>query len=333
MNFEPKIILPTFFTITILWLCSSTSHALTFKLPENGDNIVGRLQQVESQPGDNFSRLGRRYDIGYYEMVEANPSINPDAVMTPGTKLVVPTRFILPAASRTGVVLNLAELRLYYYPPGGHVVVTHPVGIGREGWDTPSVLTHITTKVKDPTWYVPQSIREARAREGVELPETVPPGPENPLGGYEFRLAITGGSFLMHGTNDASGVGRRSSSGCIRMFPEDVESLYDRVPVKTSVRILNEPYKVGWEQDKLYLEAHLPLQEQMHIYSNTLTPMVKLISGATRQRSANVDWQVARKVINMQNGYPVLIGVATEPVYHRSARSKAAFRSMSKRSI
>lgn len=284
--------------------------ALTFALPSNGDSVVGGIQEIRTRAGDNFSRVGRRYDVGYYQMVEANPGIEPDAILPEDTRLVIPTRFVLPNAPRKGIVINLAELRLYYYSPDGRTVSTHPIGIGREGydWKTPLATTHIYAKVKDPTWYVPQNIREARAEEGIDLPKIVPPGPDNPMGGYQFRLAIKSGSYLIHGTNDASGVGRRSSAGCIRMLPEDIESLYEYVPVNTAVQIINQPYKVGRLEDQLYLETHLPLQEQMQQYGNNMTPMVQLVSAAVRKYGAEVDWDKAERVTMAQKGYPIAIG-------------------------
>ncbi len=297
-------------TFAVSLLIATNIHALQFDLPTGHNNIVGKVQYIKSQVGDNFSRVGRRYDIGYYELVEANPGINPDQTLEIGTKLLIPSQFILPAVPRKGVVINLPELRLYYYPPGEHTVLTFPVGIGREGWSTPSTLTHIYAKIKDPTWHVPKDIREARAQDGIILPESVPPGPDNPLGFYEFRFAMSG-SYLMHGTNDFTGVGRRSSAGCIRLLPEDVEYLYSQVPVNTTVNILNDPYKVGWNEDSLYVEAHLPLQEQQKDMGDTVTPALKLVENALKQRSADVDWTNVKKVIATQSGYPVLIGVAT----------------------
>ncbi len=151
---------------------------------------------------------------------------------------MIPTAFILPSAPRKGLVINLAELRMYYYPPDGKTVVTYPLGIGKEGWGTPLGVTRITEKTKNPTWVPPKSILEHRKKEGVYLPAKVPPGVDNPLGGYRMRLAIPTGAYLIHGTNNPAGVGRRSSSGCINMLPEDIETLYEKVPSGTPVHII-----------------------------------------------------------------------------------------------
>jgi L,D-transpeptidase ErfK/SrfK len=242
-------------------------------------------------------------------LVEANPNVNPDQIEA-GTQLVIPTVFVLPPAPKKGMVINLAELRMYYYPPDGKTVVTYPLGIGRDaGWSTPLGVTRITEKTKNPTWVPPKSIRDFRKKEGVDLPAAVPPGLENPLGAYRMRLAIPNGAYLIHGTNDATGVGRRSSSGCIRMAPEDVEELYEKVPSGTPVNIINEPYKVGWLSGKVFLEAHVPLEEQSYKYARTLTPLVKVLKGAKGARNTEINWELADSIARTPKGIPEQIGV------------------------
>lgn len=302
------------FWLKLIVSCSliytANAAALTFELPANGDNIVGQVYHVTARPNDSFSKIGRRYNVGYYSLIEANPGINPSHVEA-GTPLTIPAKFVLPAAPRKGIVVNLAELRLYYYPPNGHQVITYPVGIGREGWNTPVGLTYVGSKTKDPTWNVPDSIRNFRASEGIILPKSVAPGPDNPLGGYALRLAST--TYLVHGTNDYTGVGRRSSSGCIRMLPEDIERLFDEVQPGTAINIVNAPYKLGWSDDKLYLEAHLPLEEQQKHYEKDSSALAKLISNSLEYRPADVNWDTARQVAQEQNGIPQEIGIATGP--------------------
>lgn len=280
-------------------------YALAFNLPTNGDNVVGHLQWTQALPGDTFSSIGRRYDIGYYELVEANPGINPDNP-SPGTIIVVPTRFILPPVPRQGLVVNLTELRIYFYPADSKKVITYPIGIGREGWDTPVGLMQIIEKTVNPTWYVPDSIRKAREADGVILPKFIPPGPENPLGGYRMRLSKP--TYLIHGTNDYRGVGRRSSSGCMRMFPEDVEDLFAKVKVKTPVNVIDMAYKAGWENNQLYLEAHVPLQEQMGTPAADNGAMEKIVSvEAAREPSVQIDWDLAKHIVKVQSGIPQCI--------------------------
>jgi len=287
-----------------LLLTSSQAFALTFTLPANGDSVVGHVQITQALPGDSFSSIGRRYDIGYYQLVEANPGVDP---LNPpaGTLLVIPTRFVLPPVERKGIVVNLAELRIYFYPPNSNKVMTFPIGIGREGWNTPTGLSQITQKTANPTWVVPASIMKDRKEAGVDLPKSVPPGPDNPLGAYRMRL--TQPTYLIHGTNDYRGVGRRSSSGCIRMFPEDVETLFSRVKVGTQVHTIDAAYKAGWGDSKLYLEAHVPLQEQQVTKSVNMGGMENVVNTAARGNTAQINWDAAKQIAKAQNGVPQVI--------------------------
>lgn len=281
---------------------ANTAIALTFVLPPKGDDIVGHVQWTQALPGDTFNKIGRRYDMGYFELVEANPMIDPEHPQ-PGSIIVIPSRFILPP-KRQGLVINLAELRIYYYPPHRHVVMTFPVGIGREGWDTPLGASWIAEKMRNPIWTVPESIRKDRAKDGVYLPMKVPPGPDNPLGGYAMRLKQA--TYLIHGTNDSQGVGRRSSAGCIRLFPEDIESLFVEVRRKEKVTIIDLPYKFGWEKHRLFLEAHVPLQRRS--LPNRLT-MEKFIQ-ANHTKAAKIQWQSVERISLRENGIPQVIGYA-----------------------
>lgn len=282
-----------------------SANALVFPLPTNGSNVVGHVQWTQARPGDNFSTIGRRYDIGYYALIEANPGLHPDALQ-PGAIVVIPSRFVLPDAPHKGIVINLAELRLYYYPTNTHTVVTYPIGIGREGWNTPVGTMHIIQKIVNPTWYVPESIRADRAKQGVDLPKFVLPGPDNPLGGYAMRLSHP--TYLIHGTNDYTGVGRRSSSGCIRMMPEDVEALFPRVAVNTPVTVVDTAYKAGWYNGKLYLEAHLPLQEQQTAGVVNIPAMTAVVSAAAKAHpGAEINWSAAKEIANAQNSVPQIV--------------------------
>lgn len=286
---------------------TGTATALTFPLPTTGNNVVGHIQWTRAKPGDTFCSIGRRFDIAYFQLIEANPSINPDQVPA-GTIVVVPTRFILPPVPRKGIVISLAELRLYYFPPDSHTVIIHPIGIGREGWCTPLGITKIIAKTVNPVWTVPESIKKDRANQGVILPNSVQPGPENPLGGYAMRLGIQKQTYLIHGTNDFTGVGRRSSSGCIRMLPEDIEALFPKVAVGTQVNIVNAPYKAGWYNNKLYLEAHVPLQEQKPNGEPDLAAMKNTIQAAISGHSGTIYWNTAKQIAEQQNGVPQTIG-------------------------
>jgi L,D-transpeptidase ErfK/SrfK len=294
----------------LLSFYSSTIYALTFTLPPAANNVIGHVQKVVADEGDDFHTLGRRYDVGYYALIEANPDVNPDKI-DEGTLIVVPTRFILPNAPHKGIIINLPELRLYYFPPGKNEVWIFPIGIGRQGWLTPTVVTTIIGKKEKPTWVVPASIKADRASQGVQLPDKVLPGPENPLGDYALRLGLP--TYLIHGTNDPVGVGRRSSSGCVRMFPEDIEALFKAVKVGTQVRVMNEPYKIGWDHEKLYLEAHLPLQEQQAELAD-LTPVAQMILNATHDNKDVVNWDKVDRMVECQSGIPHCIQKPSKPL-------------------
>lgn len=287
---------------------ASNVYALTFTLPPESNDVIGHVQTTTAQIGDDLHTIGRHYDIGYYALIEANPDINPDKIPV-GATITIPTRFILPNAPRKGIIVNLAELRLYYFPPGKNEVWTYPIGIGRQGWLTPTGTTTVIGKKEKPTWTVPKSIQADRAAQGVILPDKVLPGPENPLGEYALRLGLP--AYLVHGTNDPVGVGQRSSSGCVRMFPEDIEALFKSVKVGTPVLIINEPYKIGWSAKKLYLEAHLPLQEQQAALAD-LTPVAQMILTATHDDKKMVDWDKVELMVESQSGVPRYIGKSPE---------------------
>ena len=281
-----------------------TAKAIELSLPPEGSDVIGTVQMGRVKEGDNLATVGRRYDVGYYEMLEANPHINPMALMA-DQPVIVPTRFILPDAPREGIVINLAELRLYYYPPDGHTVITEPIGIGRQGWATPTGITSITRKRANPIWRAPKSVQIDMAKRGEPIPAVYPPGPENPLGQYAMNLGIPG--YLIHGTNQPAGVGRRVSAGCIRMYPEDIEELFYQVQVGTAVTIVNQPYKAGYKKGRLYLESHKPLAEQRHGH-HPMTSMKEVVEKAAQRYNTSVNWSLAHTIAKQQNGLPQVIG-------------------------
>ncbi len=300
-----KIIKTASLIALVFFLAQGTAFALSFPLPAPGTNVVGQIQTVLSKPGDNFHSLAQKYDLGYYEMIEANPGLNPAKIPT-GTLVILPTQYILPDAPREGIVLNIAELRLYYYPKNSDQVYTYPVGIGRQGWQTPIGTTTIITKTKHPTWYVPKSIRDWKAAQGGYLPASVPPGPDNPLGEYKMHLGWP--AYMVHGTNDPSGVGMRSSSGCIRLYPWNIEQLFYQVNIGTRVHVVDEPYKVGLLDGHVYLESHVPLQESEKNPEDSNKSLINTINGAIAKRPAQINWSVADEVGAAQSGIPTVIG-------------------------
>jgi L,D-transpeptidase ErfK/SrfK len=313
-------------------LAAATAQAAEFWVAE-GDEVFGDVQVIEARHEDTFIALARTYNVGYEELRQANPEVD-EWLPGEGTKITIPSRYVLPRAARRGIVVNVAELRLYYFPadmgplpdgvaPGSQRVVTHPISIGRMDWSTPLGVTTITGKVANPSWYPPQSIRDEHAARNDILPRVVPPGPENPLGLHAMRLGLPG--YLIHGTNKPSGVGMRVTHGCVRMFPEDIEALYKTVPTGTAVNIVNQPVKIGWTADgTLYLEAHPALNESNvdgetaaadptaveSIQESPLTSLMRAYIAATDARHVDLDWDAAERVAQFGNGIPEAVSVA-----------------------
>lgn len=230
------------------------------RLPFDGDTVVGQVRSVRIEQAARSIDIARRYAIAVGELARANPQVpGLDGGRIPaGTELKLPTRFVLPAAPREGIVVNIAELRLYYFPNAGNwragSVLTFPAAVGREEWETPTGMTTVAERIVDPPWHPPASIREEAADKGQELPDVVPAGPQNPLGKYALRLGWR--KHLIHGTNDPMSIGRPATHGCIRLYPEDMETLFQYVREGTPVVLVDQPYKLGVADGVLYLETH-----------------------------------------------------------------------------
>ena len=234
----------------------------SFFLESADQTVVGEPQVVFAREEDTLSGLARTYGLGYDEIMAANPGVD-QWLPGEGTPIVLPTQFVLPNVEKRGVVLNIATKRLFYFPSPAdgerQQVMTYPIGIGRVGWETPLGETTVVSKAKDPSWWVPASVRREHAEMGDPLPAIVPPGPDNPLGHRVLKLDMPG--YLIHGTNTPYGVGMRVSHGCVRLYPENIEFLYTLVDVGESVSIINEPYQFGHRDGALYFEAHEPLED------------------------------------------------------------------------
>lgn len=291
----------------LLTLCVAPSQAATYAIPEDGDTVVGDTQYVTARHEDTLLDIGRRHGVGYEEIVAANPGVDP-WLPGEGRQVLIPSRYILPDGPRTGVVVSLAEHRLYYYPPSRNgetpVVKTYPISIGKMDWKTPLGETRIVQKRERPAWYPPESVRREHAAEGRPLPKVVPPGPDNPLGNYAMRLGIPGGAYLIHGTNRPAGVGMQVTHGCIRLFPEDIEELYTLVPLNTPVRMIDQPLKMGWRGDDLYMEVHAPLEGTQDPEVHSLTNITRMLVSATQDRSVVIDWAKAEKQFVAATGVP-----------------------------
>ncbi len=284
------------------------SMALTFPLPPGDNAVVGQVKEVRLKPGDSLSTIARNNDIGYYELLEANPTLNPMRLIN-GTPVLIPTQYILPDAPRDGIVINLAELRLYYYPAGQNVVVTKPISIGRQGWNTPEGTFKVVERIDHPSWYVPKSIAADMASQGIMLPPVVPPGPDNPLGEYALRLSMP--NYLIHGTVSPDSIGRRVSSGCIRLYPEDIQELFSMVPVGTPVHIVNQPYKIGLVNNQVAMESHQPLSEvRAQISGDPKSLWVDAVNQFAGEQSTplTINWKDVTQTAKAETGIPAVIG-------------------------
>jgi L,D-transpeptidase ErfK/SrfK len=300
------------FGLVLLLAAAGPAAAEQFVLPADGNDVIGLTITTQAEASDTLLDIARRYGVGYEEITNANPGVDP-WLPGAGTVVTVPKQRILPRAPRTGIVINLPEHRLYWYPPvtAGQpaAVWTFPVSIGKMDWHTPLGVTRVVAKVKNPTWTPPKSVRDEHAKNGDILPAVVPAGPDNPLGLFALRLGIPGGAYLIHGTNKPAGVGMQVTHGCMRLYPEDIETLYGLVPVNAPVMIVNQPYKWGWHDGKLLIEVHPPLQEDA-VEPPSLTDLTRLIVEATRSEPLAIDWIGAERTWREARGMPTAVSVA-----------------------
>jgi L,D-transpeptidase ErfK/SrfK len=312
------------FLLFILILFTPTIFAATFTMQPNSD-IIGEKKYVTAKKGDTLHTIGRANDIGQLEMQEANPKINPNKAIKEGTQILVPSEYILPPVERVGLVINLAELRVYYYPSDKpNTVMTFPIGIGKQGWHTPIGETTIALKRKNPTWVPPASIRREAAARGQTLPAAIGPGPKNPLGAYAINFGWSG--IRLHGTLAPTSIGTRASHGCIRMYPEDIDTLFHTVQIGDKVRVIYEPYKLGVSDGKLFIEAHELFPDNYYkINHETKFDLLEdVVKDYNRPESQNINWFEVKEAIHETTGYPVQIDnpVPGTPGYESLADKK-----------
>ena len=293
---------------------TAPAGASVYPLPADGAGVVGADEAMTTSYQDTLPDLAHRYSLGYYEIIRANPAVD---VWLPGAgkRIVLPGRRILPTGPRDGIVINLPEHRLYYYPKphNSHeqrVVITYPISIGKMDWRTPLGETHVIAKIRNPAWYPPESIRKEHAANGDPLPKVVPAGPDNPLGAFALRLAAGNGEYMIHGTNNPTAVGMSVTHGCIRMYPEDVAALFPLIAVGTRVWLVNEPVKVAWVDGELLLEAHPPVDAEGQTVEPDLDLLSKLLDQALGDSSAAIHWDLARKTLQTADGIPTVVGLA-----------------------
>ena len=304
-------------SLLVLFTCAGlgSANATTYTLAKADDTVIGQDQTVKTVYEDTLYDLARKYSLGSEEIIRVNPGVDP---WLPGADkdLVVPGRHILPPGPHEGIVVNLPEHRLYYYPKpkrGAPIeVITYPVSIGKMDWRTPLGLTRVIQKEKNPTWFPPESVRKEHAEAGDPLPPKVGPGPDNPLGAYAMRLAAGNGTYLIHGTNNPIAVGLAVTHGCVRMYPSDVEAIFPLIPVGTPVRLINVPVKVAWIEGELLLEAHPPVDAQGQSFEPDIDQFSDLLKSAVGNSTVAIHWDYAREVLQKADGVIATVGLEAE---------------------
>src|SRR6202050_942548 len=294
-----------------------------------GDDMAGIVQVVTPDKEDTLTDIARRFNVGYEEILRANPKVDP-WLPGEGREIVVPSQFILPNAPRTGIVINIAAMRIFYFPPlqkgERPVVFTHPIGIGKVGWRTPEGVTKIVRRQKDPIWTVPVSVRKEHHENGEELDPVIGPGPDNPLGKYAFYLQWP--SYLIHGTNKPAGVGLRSSHGCIRLYPEDIEQFFNMVPIGTQVRVVNQPFVFGWLDGQLYMQPFDVLEDDTRDWKKAqkkllTASLARRLQQQVQAHHEQVDWTLGSNLARAARGVPVPIttsGASVDAILAAAAR-------------
>jgi L,D-transpeptidase YcfS len=283
------------------------AHANTWPLPPPGSRLVGQNQfHVVQDNGGSLEAIAKKYNVGFLALLQANPGVDP-YVPRAGSVLTIPLQTLLPDAPREGLVINLAELRLYYYPPGKNEVTVYPIGIGQLGGDTltPTMVTTVSDKRANPTWTPTANIRARYKAMGIELPAVVPAGPDNPMGHHAIRLAAYGGVYLLHGTNADFGIGMRVSSGCIRLRDNDIKTLFNKITPGTRVNIINTPIKASVEPNGSRLvEIHQPLSKHLDDDPQTL-PIVLNAEMLDFKEAQLTNRPVMERAIELRSGMPI----------------------------
>lgn len=292
--------------------CAVTSFATEYVLRPDGGGIFGEPKTVTTRYEDTLLQIARANSLGYEEVARVNPGVDP-WLPGAGTVIQLPSQRVLPDGPREGIVVNLPEHRLYYYPKPKrgepNEVYTFPVSIGKMDWRTPLGTTRIIEKKRNPAWYPPKSVRDEHAARGDPLPAVVAAGPDNPLGAFAMRLAIGGGSYMIHGTNNPAAVGMAVTHGCIRMYPEDIEKLFSMVPVGTPVTLINEPIKVAWVDGELYLEVHPPIDAEGQTTEPVVADFERRLDEVLGREQAAIYWDYAEKVLKQARGIPAVVGL------------------------
>jgi L,D-transpeptidase ErfK/SrfK len=281
------------------------------ELPADGSSVIGTDTTILSHHQDTLFDIARRYGLGYEEIVRANPGVD---IWMPGegTRVLLPKRRILPPGSREGIVVNLPEHRLYYFPKPAKneaaVVFTYPVSIGKDGDTTPLGQTHVIAKIEHPSWVPTQTIRKEHAALGDPLPRVIGPGPDNPIGEFKMRLGFGDGTYEIHGTNKPISVGMAATYGCIGMYPEDLAALYALISVGTPVRLINVPVKLAWSAGTLLVEAHPAIEAHGRTVAPTFEQLAQVLHKTAQDGKVSILWDRALHVLERADGVIATVG-------------------------
>jgi L,D-transpeptidase ErfK/SrfK len=316
MDLLPRHLRPWVILTGLLAVCP-VGHAVEFPLRDDGGGLFGEVKRIRTRYEDTLIQLARQHSLGYEELVRVNKGVDP-WLPGAGTEVLIPGQRLLPPGPREGIVVNLPENRLYYFPTPAKgrppVVLTFPVSVGRMDWRTPLGVTKVVRKQKNPPWFPPESVRKEHIRRGdPPLPAVVPPGPANPLGSRAMRLDIPGGAYLIHGTNNPDAVGMAVTHGCLRMYPEDIERLFDVTPVGTRVSLINEPVKVSRFGGEVWLEVHPPVDDSGQAAAVVVETFESRLNELLGEAEVIIDWDMALRVLREASGMPVLVGLELAP--------------------
>lgn len=281
--------------------------AAEYPVPPQNQAIIGQIHYDTSGYSDSVTKVQEKYDVGYNAIEKANPHINLAKGLRYGSTIKVPSQHLLPNQAREGIIVNLPEMRMYYFIPGTSKVATYPIGIGKIGKTIPIQSAVITRKAENPTWTPPEDIREFNLAQGVVLPQVMPPGPDNPLGPYAIYMSVP--TYLIHSTIFPESVGKRASFGCIRMFESDIKAFFPSINSGIPVQIINSPIKVAWQDNHLYMESHPPLEEHNKAYDASLPGAVSQIINLTKNQDTLVDWQGVAFMEKERDGLPHEMGI------------------------
>ena len=300
-----------------LWSSLPSAQANEYPLRDDGGGLFGEVKRIQTRYEDTLIQLARQHSLGYEELLRVNKGVDP-WLPGAGTEILIPGQRLLPPGVREGIVVNLPEHRLFYFPKPEKgkppVVLTFPVSVGKMYWNTPLGVTKVVRKQKNPPWYPPESVRKEHIKRGdPPLPAVVPAGPDNPLGTRSMRLDIPGGAYLIHGTNNPDAVGMAITHGCLRMYPEDIERLFDLTPVGTRVTLINEPVKISRFGGEVWLEVHPPVDEKGQVLTVDIEVFEARLNELLGESEVIIDWEMALRALREATGMPVLVGLELVP--------------------